>query len=111
MSTPPVPTDRTVFLHSLEGPVLLPLDANIEPVAAAVEIFSHLSDGGSVGVGDLADVGKLHPDNQFFNNKSLSDVIEMWTWILESCNVSASKPLRWRGLFLVLFSPEFSPSA
>ena len=60
-------TYRTVFVHSLEGPVLLPLDAHIEPVASSAEIFSHLSDGGSVGVGDLTDVGKLHPDNYFLN--------------------------------------------
>ena len=64
-----LPTYRTVFLHSLEGPVLLSLDANIEPVAAAVEIFSHLSDGCPVGLGDLADVGKLHPANHFLNNR------------------------------------------
>ena len=67
-------TYRTVFVHSLEGPVLLALDTNIEPVAPAVEIFSHLSDGCSVGIGDLANVGKLHPDNHSLNNKSLSDV-------------------------------------
>ena len=66
-----LPTYRTVFLHSLEGPVLLALDANIEPVASPVEIFSHLSDGGSVGVGDHADVGKLHPDDQRLTDKRI----------------------------------------
>ena len=73
-------TDRAIFLHSLEGPVLLPLDADIEPLPAPVEIFSHLSDGGSVGLGDVADVGKLHPDNHFLNNKNTSNV-KMSTWI------------------------------
>ena len=62
-------TYRTVFVHSLEGPVLLALNTNIEPVTPTVEIFSHLSDGFSVGVGDLANVGKLHPDNHFLNKK------------------------------------------
>ena len=66
---PVLSTYRTVFVHSLERPVFLALNTNIEPVTPAVEIFSHLSDGFSVGVGDLANVGKLHPDNQFLNNR------------------------------------------
>ena len=68
-----LPTYRTVFFCCLVGPVLLPLDTNIEPVTPTVEIFSHLRDGCPVGVGDDADVGKLHPDNYFLNSKKISD--------------------------------------
>ena len=64
--TPPPPSSplyRAVLLHGLVGPVLLPLNANTEPLSAAVEVFPHDGDGVPEGVGDHANVGKLHPEH------------------------------------------------
>ena len=89
---PVLSTYRTVFVHSLERPVFLALNTNIEPVTPAVEIFSHLRDGGSVGIGDLTDVGKLHPDNYFLN-------------VIKTFLIVKSEPEFWNSVMFLL--PSF----